>query len=166
MTLQLEDNRISLSTVGSKQSFLTEAFDWVEHRYESPNSEWVRKESPSFRRVDPPVCIAQFPSVAQGYWWLAPKHFEAFAVEPVRCKVRRRCDNCISQEWSLYLFVVLVTAHAWRLVETHFEFPTSDKSGPTAMSAKSAFQILTGLYSSVRRLSSEERMAKLSRLSP
>ena len=31
----LEDNRISLSTVGSKQSFLTEAFDRVEHRYES-----------------------------------------------------------------------------------------------------------------------------------
>ena len=29
----LEDNRISLSTVGSKQSFLTEAFDRVEHRY-------------------------------------------------------------------------------------------------------------------------------------
>ena len=31
----LEDSRISLSTVGSKQSFLTEAFDRVEHRYES-----------------------------------------------------------------------------------------------------------------------------------
>ena len=31
----LEENRISLSTVGSKQSFLTEAFDRVEHRYES-----------------------------------------------------------------------------------------------------------------------------------
>ena len=31
----LEENRISLSTVGSKQSFFTEAFDRVEHRYES-----------------------------------------------------------------------------------------------------------------------------------
>ena len=27
----LEDNQMSLSTVGSKQSFLTEAFDRVEH---------------------------------------------------------------------------------------------------------------------------------------
>ena len=46
------------------------------------------------------------------------------------------------------------------------EFQTSDKSGPTAMSANSAFQILTGLNSSVRRLSSEEHLAKLSRLLP
>ena len=41
---------------------------------------------------------------------------------------------------------MLVTAHVWRLDrETHFECLTSDESGPTAMSAKSAFQILTGL---------------------
>ena len=45
----LEENRISLSAVGGKQSFLTEAFDRVEHRYESGTASRVRKESTRFR---------------------------------------------------------------------------------------------------------------------
>ena len=165
----LEHNRISLSTAGSRVfslRLLTESNTDMK-------ADWKRTASESAKRTQ--VFAGLYSSVhssvsfdGSGLLMTAPKHFEAFAVEPVRCKVdlRRRCDNCISPEWSR--FVVLVTAHAWRLVETHFEFPTSDKSVPTAMSAKSAFKILTGLsrYSSVRRLSSEERLAKLSRLSP
>ena len=46
----LEENRISLSTVGSKQSFLTEAFDRVVHRYESGTaSESAKRALTSFR---------------------------------------------------------------------------------------------------------------------
>ena len=93
----LEDNRISLSTVGSKQSFLTEAFDRVEHRYESGTA------SESAKRAH--VFVGLYSSVhssvsfgGSGLLMTAPKHFEAFAVEPVRFKVRRRCDNCISLE--------------------------------------------------------------------
>ena len=93
----LEDNRISLSTVGSKQSFLTEAFDRVEHRYESGTA------SESAKRAH--VFVGLYSSVhssvsfgGSGLLMTAPKHFEAFAVEPVRFKVRRRCDNCICLE--------------------------------------------------------------------
>ena len=73
----------------------------------------------------------------------APKHFEAFAVEPIRCKALSfkyaAAVTTASVQNEVNFVVVLVTAHAWRLVETHFEFPTSGKSGPTAMSAKSGF---------------------------
>ena len=44
----LEENRISLSTVGSKQSFLTEAFDRVEHRYESGTASESAKRAQVF----------------------------------------------------------------------------------------------------------------------
>ena len=44
----LEDNRISLSTVGSKQSFLTEAFGRVEHRYESGTASEYAKRAQVF----------------------------------------------------------------------------------------------------------------------
>ena len=94
-----EDNRISLSTVGSKQSFLTEAFDRVEHRSESGTA------SESAKRARAHVFAGLYSSVhssvsfgGSGLLVTAPKHFEAFAVEPVRFKVRRRCDNCISLE--------------------------------------------------------------------
>ena len=96
----LEDNRISLSTVGSKQSFLTEAFDRVEHRYESGTASESAKRAHVFASLYSSVhSSVSFGS--SGLLMTAPKHFEAFAVEPVRFKVRRRCDNCISLEWSL-----------------------------------------------------------------
>ena len=64
----LEENRISLSTVGSKQSFLTEAFDRVET--ESGTASESAKRAQVFAgwySTVTAVCIAQFPSVAQGY---------------------------------------------------------------------------------------------------
>ena len=94
----LEDNRTSLSTVGSKQSFLTEAFDRVEHRYESGTASESAKRA-HFAGLYSSVhmhCSVSFGG--SGLLMTAPKHFEAFAVEPVRFKVRRRCDNCISLE--------------------------------------------------------------------
>ena len=97
----LEENRISLSTVGSKQSFLTEAFIRVEHRYESGTASESAKRAQVFAGLYSSVhwCTEeQFPFGGSGLLMTAPKHFEAFAVEPVRCKVRRRCDNCISLE--------------------------------------------------------------------
>ena len=80
-----------------------------------------------------------------GLLMTAPKHFEAFAVEPVRFKVRRRCDNCISLEWNLlvccarYSACMTVGRNSFRMSNLRWN------GGPTAMSAKSAFQILTGL---------------------
>ena len=44
----LEDSRISSSTVGSKQSFLTEAFDRVEHRFESGTASESAKRAQVF----------------------------------------------------------------------------------------------------------------------
>ena len=95
----LEDNRISLSTVGSKQSFLTEAFDRVEHRYESGTASESAKRAQVFAvwysSVHSSVSFG-----GSGLLMTAPKHHqvEAFAAEPVRCKVRRGCDNCICLE--------------------------------------------------------------------
>ena len=55
----LEENRISLSTVGSKQSFLTEAFDRVEHRYESGTASESAKRAHVFAvRVCTAACIS------------------------------------------------------------------------------------------------------------
>ena len=65
--LGLEDNRISLSTVGRKQNFLTEAFDRVEHRYESGTASEFAKRAHVFAGLYSSVHTAQFPSVAQGY---------------------------------------------------------------------------------------------------
>ena len=95
----LEDNRISLSTVGSKQSFpsLTEAFDRVEHRYESGTASESAKRAHVFAGLYSSVhCSVSFGG--SGLLMTAAKHSEAFAVESVRFKVRRRCDNCISLE--------------------------------------------------------------------
>ena len=91
----LEDNRISLSTVGSKQSFLTEAFDRVEHRYESGTASESAKRAHVFAGLYSSV-HSSVSFGGSGLLMTAPKHFEGFAVEPVRFKVRRRCDNCIS----------------------------------------------------------------------
>ena len=93
----LEDNRISLSTVGSKQSFLTEAFDRVEHRYESGTASESAKKAHVFAGLYSSV-QSSVSFGGSGLLVTAPKNFEAFAVEPVRFKVRRRCDNCISLE--------------------------------------------------------------------
>ena len=95
----LEDNRISLSTVGSKQSFLTEAYDrvTVEHRYESGTASESAKRAHVFTGLYSSV-HSSVSFGGSGLLMTAPKHFEAFAVEPVRFKVRRRCDNCISLE--------------------------------------------------------------------
>ena len=63
----LEENRISLSTVGSKQSFLTEAFDRVVHRVKAEQRASPQREH-KFSRVCTAACTEeQFPSVAQGY---------------------------------------------------------------------------------------------------
>ena len=72
-----------MSTVGSKQSFLTEAFgrgtDMKAEQRASP------QRGHTFSRVCTAACIAQFPSVAcltQGYWWIrsqvCPKTFWGF----------------------------------------------------------------------------------------
>ena len=60
-----------MSTVGSTQSFLTEAFgrgtDMKAEQWASP------QRGHKFSRVCTAACIAQFPSVAclaQGYWWI------------------------------------------------------------------------------------------------
>ena len=93
----LEGNRISLSTVGSKQRFLqAEAFDRVEHRYESGTASESAKRAQVFAGLYSSVHRRTVSFGGSGLLMTAPKHFEAFAVEPVRCKVRRRCDNCIS----------------------------------------------------------------------
>ena len=76
------------------------AFGRVEHRYESGTASESAKRAQVFAGLYSSV----HSSVSFGGSWLlmtAPKHFGAFAVEPVRCKVRRPCDNCISLEWSL-----------------------------------------------------------------
>ena len=93
----LENNRISLSTVGSKQNFLTEALDRVEHRYESGAASESAKRAHVFAGLYSSV-HSSVSFGGSGLLMTAPKHFEAFAVEPVRFKVRRRCDNCISLE--------------------------------------------------------------------
>ena len=54
-----------------------------------------------FSRVCTAACIVHRRTVSfggSGLLMTAPKHFEAFAVEPVLCKVHRRCDHCISLE--------------------------------------------------------------------
>ena len=81
----LEDNRISLSTVGSKQSFLTEAFDRVEHQYESGTASESAKRAHVFAGLYSSV-HSSVSFGGSGLLMTAPKHFEAFAVEPVRFK--------------------------------------------------------------------------------
>ena len=68
---------------------------------------------------------------------------------------------------SACLLCSLQRLHDGRLNRLISNFnPQVKAARASAMSAKSAFQILTGLYSSMRRLSSEERLANFSRLSP
>ena len=88
---------IEHQAVGSKQSFLTEAFDRVEHRYESGTASESAKRAQVFAGLYSSV-HSSVSFGGSGLLLTAPKHFEAFAVEPVRFKVRRRCDNCISLE--------------------------------------------------------------------
>ena len=81
----LEENRISLSTVGSKQSFLIEAFDRVET--ESGTASESAKRAQVFAGLYSSVHRLRTVSFGgSGLLMTAPKHFEAFAVEPIRCK--------------------------------------------------------------------------------
>ena len=106
------------------------------------NSERVRKESTRFRGF-----VQQRAQLSFLRWLRAtddcPKTFWGF---------RRRARSLQSTPplWQLHQSrmkstCLLCSLQRMHLDETHFECPTSDESGPTAMSAKSAFQILTGL---------------------
>ena len=127
----LEDYRISLSTVGSKQSFLTEAFDRVEHRYESGAASESAKRAHVFAGLYSSV-HSSVSFGGSGLLMTAPKHFEAIAVEPVCFKVRRRCDNCISLEWSLlvccarYSACMTVGRNSFRMSNLRWKQPHSN----------------------------------------
>ena len=67
----LEDNRISFSTVGSEAN---KVFSLRLSTESNTDMKAEQRASPQrghkFSRVCTAACIAQFPSVAQGYWWL------------------------------------------------------------------------------------------------
>ena len=96
-----------------------------------------------FSRVCTAACIVHRRTVSfggSGLLMTAPKHFEAFVVEPVRCKVRRRCDNCISLD---YFVVVLVTAtqrmhDGWSKLISNFHPPI--KAAPQQCPQKAHFK--------------------------
>ena len=120
----LEDNRISLSTVGSKQSFLTEAFNRVKHRYESGTASESTKRAHVFAGLHSSV-HSSVSFGGSGLLITAPKHFEAFAVELVRFKVRRRCDNVHqSRMKSTCLLCSLQRMHdGWSKLISNFQPP-------------------------------------------
>ena len=71
---------------------------------------------------------------------------ESLDVYPKKARVsgsKRRVNKTINAGRRRTLLLNVKPARM--SVKTQFECPTSDESGPTAMSAKSAFQILTGL---------------------
>ena len=115
----------------------------------------------TFSRVCTAACIAQFPSVAQGYWWL-PRNF---AVEPVRCKICRRCDNCISLEWSLLCCCARYSA-CMTVGRNSFQPPI--KAAPQQCLQKAHFKFSRVCTAACEDFpfGGSERLAKLSRLSP
>ena len=164
----LEDNRISLSTVGSKQSFLTEAFNRVEHRYESGTASESAKRAHVFAGLYSSV----HSSVSFGGSGLrltddCPETFWGF---------RRRARSLQSTPplWQLHQSRMKSTCllcslqrmyDGWTKLISNVQPPM--KAAPQLCSEKAHFKFSrVWRYSSVRRLSSEERMAKLSRLSP
>ena len=168
----LEENRISLSTVGSKQSFLTEAFHRVEHRYESGTASESAKRAQVFAGLYSSVHTVHRRTVSFGgaAWGLPDDCSETFwgfcrRARSLQSRLRRRCDNCISLEWSLLCCCARYSA-CMTVGQNSFQPPI--KAAPQQCLQKPYFKFSRVCTAACEDFpfGESERLAKLSRLSP
>ena len=110
------------------------------NRYESGTASESAKRAEVFAGLYSSVHSSEFPSVASGYWWLPRNILRLSPSSPFAAKYAAAVTTASVQN-EVYLFVVLVTAHAWRLVDwliSNFQPPI--KAAPQQCPQKAYFK--------------------------